>query len=763
MNSDKSSTTSKLGRRELIEYDETTILGLLKEGNNNNNNMQASELYDKMNKDADTGTNCSSISNKEDIRIDSIQCEKDVFKKPVISMNNSGTKSQLLRDNNKEHYPKETYQAEKDECTITNKGDHEELTVNVKLTDEDAKSQDKVLKSCETLREPIKQLPYKEPYWSGIPPESSGYYLEVVKNGVITNYIKLIDQPYTVFGRLDHCHIVLEHPSISRYHAVLQYCISPDENYEKGFYIYDLESTHGTYINKQRLKSKVYCPVRVGHMLKFGGSSRLYILQGPETDKDAESELTVTELKEQKRQQELDKMKKEKEKTEEEDGGIDWGLGEDADEEDIDAENPFALSTENEELYLNDPKKTLRGWFEREGYELEYNVEEKGIAYFSCRVELPIDSVTGEPVFAEASVKGKKKEAVLACALEACRILDRHGMLRQSHHEGRKRKQKHWEEEDFYESDEDTFLDRTGTIEKKREMRKKMIKKEQVVETYDSLLHKLESVQKEVQSIQDRLQKKNETELLDTCSGQDSLDAFMFSLQDNFTDKRTKSKLQLRLSQLRQEEKKLQNLVNAVRPASLPPLLLPQAKHTTKHEIGKTVLPITGSMKRNVGGKHKLMAMARSKEKRDVPVLNDGPEIEEEEEEEDDEDKEPICKKMLPVHGNKPKVSECNPELENEKAKEAVKSQPVTIPCETEKDQTRTDKRRILGPQLPPSCSTVSDIHFKTPDHPTGKNQGSPVQEKYVYDENDPNYSIWVPPSDQTGDGKTHLNAKFGY
>ena len=42
---------------------------------------------------------------------------------------------------------------------------------------------------------------------------------------------------------------------------------------------------------------------------------------------------------------------------------------------------------------------------------------------------LPIDTATGEPVYAEATT-GKKKEAVLQCALNACRLLESQGMLR---------------------------------------------------------------------------------------------------------------------------------------------------------------------------------------------------------------------------------------------------------------------------------------------------------------------------------------------
>ena len=60
--------------------------------------------------------------------------------------------------------------------------------------------------------------------------------------------------------------------------------------------------------------------------------------------------------------------------------------GEDADEETDLTENPFAITT-NEELYIDDPKKVLRNWFEREGEELRYNVNEKGFGKFHCSIE----------------------------------------------------------------------------------------------------------------------------------------------------------------------------------------------------------------------------------------------------------------------------------------------------------------------------------------------------------------------------------------
>ena len=79
------------------------------------------------------------------------------------------------------------------------------------------------------------------------------------------------------------------------------------------------------------------------------------------------------------------------------------------------------------------------------------------------------------------------QEAMIQCSLEACRILDTLGLLQQEV-VSRKRKAKNWEDEDFYDSDDDTFLDRTGLVEKKRLNRmKKAGKVDEKPETFESL------------------------------------------------------------------------------------------------------------------------------------------------------------------------------------------------------------------------------------------------------------------------------------
>lgn len=120
-------------------------------------------------------------------------------------------------------------------------------------------------------------IPYKEPNWGG--PCEEQYKFEVLKNGTMLEDIDLTTKSFYVIGRLPSCDITMEHPSLSRHHAVVQYCSQASEKHEQGWYLYDLDSTHGTWINKVKIRPKVYNRLRVGYMIKFGGSSRLFIVQ----------------------------------------------------------------------------------------------------------------------------------------------------------------------------------------------------------------------------------------------------------------------------------------------------------------------------------------------------------------------------------------------------------------------------------------------------------------------------------------------------
>lgn len=133
---------------------------------------------------------------------------------------------------------------------------------------------------------PAPPLQYQEPPWGSCPAEedSSVYSLEMVKGGAVLSSVGLGGRSWLVVGRAPNCDLSLAHPSVSRYHAVLQRRSQPpageeEQGPEPGLYAYDLDSAHGTFINKARIPPRTYCRIRVGHVLRFGGSSRLFVLQ----------------------------------------------------------------------------------------------------------------------------------------------------------------------------------------------------------------------------------------------------------------------------------------------------------------------------------------------------------------------------------------------------------------------------------------------------------------------------------------------------
>ena len=425
---------------------------------------------------------------------------------------------------------------------------------------------------------------YQEPSWGGV--SNKPYSLEILKNGTIVDTFKLEGKSHFTVGRLPICDVPFEHPSLSRYHAILQFKTTPSPEKPVGFYLFDLDSTHGTQHNKRKCFPRTFYRLRVGHMLRFGGSTRTAILQGPDEDQEEESDLSVTELKAlaaekaQKKAEEEERLKRlaeeaENEKEEREASrGISWGMDDEPEDQFPDMEkNPFAELANNESLYIDDPKKCLQNWFNREGYDLEYKVEEKGFSQFSCRIELPVD---GQPNFAEAEVKGKKKECVVQAALEACRILDRLGLLKQSQQTRMERKVKKWEDDDFYDSDEDEFLDRTGEIEQKRKKRMKMAGvAADTVETYDSLTKKFEELKKEQKDTEEKLNDllRQKAKLDQAASEDNDLDKYMKNLKKGDTiNKEAVTRLKVRLQQLSTERERLVKLINITRPTNMPEL-----------------------------------------------------------------------------------------------------------------------------------------------------------------------------------------------
>lgn len=69
--------------------------------------------------------------------------------------------------------------------------------------------------------------------------------------------------------------ILMEHVSISRQHCCLQF---RDDGI---LMVLDLGSAQGSFLNKVKLAKTVYQRVNVGDILRFGYSTRMYIINGP--------------------------------------------------------------------------------------------------------------------------------------------------------------------------------------------------------------------------------------------------------------------------------------------------------------------------------------------------------------------------------------------------------------------------------------------------------------------------------------------------
>ncbi|KAH9622337.1 hypothetical protein KSS87_000963 [Heliosperma pusillum] len=388
-------------------------------------------------------------------------------------------------------------------------------------------------------------VPYQIPPWSQ--PPSHPFFFEVLKDGSIVDHLDLTKKGAYMFGRIDLCDFVLEHPTISRFHAVIQF------NASGNAYLYDLGSTHGTFINKKQVKAKVYVDLHVGDVIRFGHSSRLYIFQGPEDLMLPEVDLKGSSYAKD-REASLRRAREGAALAD----GISWGMGEDAIEEDEGDPDELTWQTFKGELTEKQQKtreKVLKRMEKIAHMKKEISairakdISQGGLTQGQqtqiARNELRISQIFEELESLEETLNDSIRESVGARGKRSSRSKQK-GLI---------------EDEDEILSDDDEFYDRT---------KKKPVSKSanaESVETADSLLDKKEALMKEMEEKR-RLISEEKNKLSEPVGDEnagDVLDAFMSGLSSQLVVDRT-VQLEKDLSTLQTELDRIVYLLNIADP-----------------------------------------------------------------------------------------------------------------------------------------------------------------------------------------------------
>lgn len=113
-------------------------------------------------------------------------------------------------------------------------------------------------------------------------------------------FIPIHRQSAYLFGRTRLiADIPIDHPSCSKQHAVLQYRLVPFKR-EDGTtgrrvrpYIIDLESSNGTFVNNQKVEPRCYVELIEKDVIKFGYSSREYVILHEESKNDDDDDVQL--------------------------------------------------------------------------------------------------------------------------------------------------------------------------------------------------------------------------------------------------------------------------------------------------------------------------------------------------------------------------------------------------------------------------------------------------------------------------------------
>ncbi|KAI3503204.1 hypothetical protein L1887_31642 [Cichorium endivia] len=418
-------------------------------------------------------------------------------------------------------------------------------------------------------------VPYTIPPWSE--PPCHNFFLEVLKDGSIIDQFDVYEKGAYMFGRVDLCDFVLEHPTISRFHAVLQF------NKSGGAFIYDLSSTHGTFINKNQVKQKVYMELHVGDVLRFGHSTRLYIFQGPTDlmppEKDLKNARSL-KMRQEKRDMEASLLRAKREAALAD--GISWGMDEDAIEENEDDLEEITWQTFKGQLTEKQEKtreKVLKRLEKIANMKKEIDaIRAKDIAQGGLTQGQQTQIARNEQRMAQVAEELENLEETLNESIResmGARVGRVHG----------KKKGAPDDDEDEYMSDEDDFYDRT-----RKKPSKQKGSEGQSIETADSLLDKKDAIDKQIEEKKKSiLDEKNRVipENDDVAEAGDELDAFMSGLSSQLVHDKTNS-LQKELDALQIELERIVYLLKIADPTGEASRRRKSVTNEEKQNIPKT-------------------------------------------------------------------------------------------------------------------------------------------------------------------------------
>lgn len=407
--------------------------------------------------------------------------------------------------------------------------------------------------------------------------------MEVLKDGVIANTYPIDSKAVFYLGRSPQCDIPIDSPSASRRHALIQHKDTGE------MYIYDLDSTHGTFVNSKLIPKLKYVELHVGDQFKLGVSSKVFVVGGPEelapneeeikVDKREVSKLSKEEIF-KKRVEQVHRLHEEREKNKivfkHNEEGVNWGLDEDAEiDQNDDHQGGGDTSSEDEDKLGIDtaPSSELlkkNKWTEKQRSmidkisELENKIQ---------RLQNEKDNLIkkGESGFGELNDGQKQRQDNIEAKL--LKLASNQAEIRKNLKIscGSQKKQKKNESEEGptniykeeYPSDEDEYYDQTARNKEKLEQEKTIVEPQQ--ETYETIKTKLEKLIRERQKTMDELFSKTQSKQEKEEEKVDPLDSFMKSNEQTIIQT-TKAKLTEKLTTLTDEINKCNMLLKMTTP-----------------------------------------------------------------------------------------------------------------------------------------------------------------------------------------------------